>query len=294
MVRLGRVPGRLGAWSAAALIGLLIWLAGLLRHTITANLSSELMSDAFANRVALVTGGSRGIGRSTALRLAREGADVAISYASRTHDAEQVVAEIEALGRQGDLCPLQRRQAGRRVSPGRRRRATSWARSTCWPIAARSATSATTPGLSYELWLETIDVNLNGAYLVVFAVKDEMIARGFGRIVLISSVAALRPRKMQIHYASAKAGVIAFTRCCGEAFAPHNVRINCVAPGLIETEMAHVLPDEAMKRIVADTPMGRIGQPDEIAAIIRFLLERGIELHDRRDHLRSGGRVTLP
>src|SRR6202030_3790873 len=126
--------------------------------------------------------------------------------------------------------------------------------------------------LSYALWLETIDVNLNGAFLVVFAVKDEMIERKFGRIVLISSVAALRPRKMQIHYASSKAGVIALTRCCAEAFAPHNVRVNCVAPGLIETEMAQVLSDEAMKRIVADTPMSRIGQPEEIAAVIRFLL----------------------
>ena len=114
-----------------------------------------------------------------------------------------------------------------------------------------------------------------------------MIARGFGRIVLMSSVAALRPRKMQIHYASAKAGVIALTRCCGEAFAPHNVRVNCVAPGLIETEMAHVLSDEAMKRIVADTPMGRIGQPDEIAVGHPLPPERGIQLHDRRNALRQ-------
>jgi 3-oxoacyl-[acyl-carrier protein] reductase len=149
-------------------------------------------------------------------------------------------------------------------------------------------------GLSYELWRETIDVNRNGAYLVVFAVKDEMIARGFGRIVLISSVAALRPRKMQIHYASAKAGVIAFARCCGEAFAPHNVRINCVAPGLIETEMAHVLPDEAMKRVIADTPMGRIGQPDEIAAIIRFLLSEESSFMTGETIGASGGRVTVP
>ncbi len=148
--------------------------------------------------------------------------------------------------------------------------------------------------LSFDLWRETIDVNLTGAFLVVFAVKDEMIARGFGRIVLVSSVAALRPRKMQIHYASSKAGVIALARCCGEAFAPHNVRINCVAPGLIETEMAHVLPDEAMKRVIADTPMGRIGQPDEIAALIRFLLSEESSFMTGETVAASGGRVTLP
>ena len=148
--------------------------------------------------------------------------------------------------------------------------------------------------LSHEIWLETIDVNLNGAYLVVFAVKDAMIARGFGRIVLVSSVAALRPRKMQIHYASSKAGVIALTRCCGEAFAPHNVRINCVAPGLIETEMARVLPDAALYRVVGETPMGRIGQPEEIAAVIRFLLSEESSFMTGETISASGGRVTLP
>src|SRR5207237_9866119 len=115
------------------------------------------------------------------------------------------------------------------------------------------------------VWRETIDVNLNGTYLVVFAVKDEMIRRGFGRMVVISSVAALRPRKMQIHYAAAKAGMIAFSRCCAEAFGPHNVRINCIAPGLIETDMAHVLPQAAIDSIVGMTPLGRIGRPEEVA-----------------------------
>src|SRR5256885_10088662 len=98
-----------------------------------------------------------------------------------------------------------------------------------------------------------------------------MIERGFGRIVTLASVAALRPRKMQIHYASAKAGVIAFTRCCAEAFAPHNVRINCVAPGLIDTEMARVLPPEARQAVVEPTPPGRPGNPEEIAALIPVL-----------------------
>jgi len=251
------------------------------------------MSKAFANRVALVTGGSRGIGRSTALRLAREGADVAISYVSRSQDAEQVVAEIKALGRRAIsvACNVAR--------PDDVSRLVSHTRAQLGPIDLLAHCGAISnisdhERLTYKLWLEMIDVNLNGAYLVVFAVKDEMIARGFGRIVLISSVAALRPRKMQIHYASAKAGVIALARCCGEAFAPHNVRINCVAPGLIETEMAHVLADEAMKRIVADTPLGRIGQPDEIASVIHFLLSEESSFMTGETLSASGGRVTLP
>jgi 3-oxoacyl-[acyl-carrier protein] reductase len=251
------------------------------------------MSGAFANRVALVTGGSRGIGRATALRLAGEGADVAISYGSRSQPAEQVVAEIRAMGRKAMCAPCNV------ARPDEVNRLIAGTRETLGPIDLLAHCGAISnicdhSSLSYDRWLETIDVNLNGTFLVVFAVKDAMIERGFGRIVLVSSVAALRPRKMQIHYAASKAGVIALVRCCAEAFAPHNVRVNCVAPGLIETEMARVLPDEAMMRIVADTPIGRIGQPEEIASVIRFLLSEESSFMTGETLSASGGRVTLP
>ena len=251
------------------------------------------MSDAFANRVALVTGGSRGIGRATALRLAREGADVGISFASRSREAESVVHQIEALGRKAICLPCnvaKLEEVTRLVSGVRERLGPIDLLAHCGAISNLRDHSS----LTYECWRETIDVNLNGTFLVVFAVKDEMIARRFGRMVLVSSVAALRPRKLQIHYASSKAGVIALTRCCAEAFAPHNVRVNCVAPGLIETEMAHVLPTEAMQRIVTDTPMGRIGRPEEIASVIRFLLSEESSFLTGETLSASGGRVTLP
>ncbi len=251
------------------------------------------MSQAFENRVAVVTGGSRGIGRATALRLANEGADVAISFASRVREANGVVDEIRSLGRKA-ICV-----ACNVAKPDDVARLVEEVRTQLGPIDLLAHCGAISnisdhSELSYERWLETIDVNLNGEFLVVFAVKDEMIARKFGRIVLISSVAALRPRKMQIHYASSKAGVIALTRCCAEAFAPYNVRVNCVAPGLIETEMAHVLSEEAMKRIVADTPVGRIGQAPEIASVVRFLLSEESSFMTGETLSASGGRVTLP
>jgi 3-oxoacyl-[acyl-carrier protein] reductase len=148
--------------------------------------------------------------------------------------------------------------------------------------------------LTLDVWRETIEVNLTGTYIAVFAVKDEMIRRRFGRIVTLSSVAALRPRKMQIHYASAKAGVIAFTRCCAEAFAPHNVRINCVAPGLIDTDMARVLPPAMAQTVVDQTPLGRLGQPEEVAAVIRFLLSEESSFITGDTLEASGGRIMLP
>jgi 3-oxoacyl-[acyl-carrier protein] reductase len=251
------------------------------------------VSEVFTGRVALVTGGSRGIGRATALRLAGEGADVAISYATRRATAEQVVVEIEGLGRRAVCAPCDVSQpdaVARLVATTRERLGPIDLLAHCGAISNLSDHGE----LTFEKWRETIDVNLNGTFLVVFAVKDEMISRRFGRIVTLSSVAALRPRKLQIHYASSKAGVIALTRCCAEAFAPHNVRINGVAPGLIETEMAHVLPDEAIRDVVAQTPLGRLGRPEEIAALIRFLLSEESSFMTGHTLAASGGRVTLP
>ncbi len=250
------------------------------------------MADSFEHRVALVTGGSRGIGRATALRLARGGADVAISFVTRVAEADEVVAEIRRLGRRALAVPCDVAQ------PADVARLVAEARDQLGPIDLLAHCGAISnlcdhTQLTFERWRETIDVNLNGTFLVVFAVKDEMIARRFGRIVTVSSVAALRPRAAQMHYAASKAGVIAFTHCCAEAFAPH-VRVNCVAPGLTETEMMHVLPAERIQAVVNETPLGRVGQPDEIAAAICFLLSEESSFVTGQTVMACGGRVMLP
>jgi 3-oxoacyl-[acyl-carrier protein] reductase len=250
------------------------------------------MANEFSNRVVLVTGGSRGIGRATALRMAREGADVGLSYVSRAKEAHATVEAIRALGRRAvcQACDLAKADDVKRLVDQARR---------LGPIdylvhSAGISNLQDHGTLTPDLWREMIDVNLTGTYLAVFAVKDEMIQRRFGRIVTLSSVAALRPRKMQIHYASAKAGVIAFTRCCAEAFAPHNVRINCVAPGLIDTEMARVLSPDMAKSVVEQTPLGRLGEPDEVASVIRFLLSEESNFITGDTLEVSGGRIMLP
>jgi 3-oxoacyl-[acyl-carrier protein] reductase len=246
----------------------------------------------FQNRIALITGGSRGIGRATALRLASEGADVAISYVTREAEARETVAAIERLGRRAFAAPCDVSQ------PDQVTALVEGARRELGPIDLLVHSGAISnvcehSELTLERWREMMDINLTGTYLVVFAVKDEMIERRFGRIVTLSSNAALGPRQLQMHYSAAKAGAIAFTRCCAEAFAPYNVRVNCVAPGLTETEMAHVLPPSAFETIIAKTPMGRIGQPEDIAGTIRFLLSEDSSFMTGQTLVVSGGRDML-
>ena len=251
------------------------------------------MSIEFEKRVALVTGGSRGIGRATALQLAREGADVAISYASRPEPADETLARIRDLGRRALAVPCnvaRQEQIDELVGQ---------TRDTLGPIdllvhCGAISNTCNHDELTFERWSEMIDVNLHGAFRTVFAVKDEMIRRKFGRIVMLSSVAALRPRARQIHYSAAKAGVIALTRCLAEALAPHNVRINGIAPGLIETEMAKVLTPEQTNTVIQQTPMGRLGTPEEVAEVACFLLSERSRFMVGQTVSVCGGRIMLP
>ncbi len=254
---------------------------------------THFVTTEFAGKVALVTGGSRGIGLAIARQLARGGADVAISYGSRVGPAEEAVAELRALSRKA-ICVqcdvASQAQVDELVLRTRAELGPIDYLAHCGAI----SNTATHAELDFERWREMIDCNLHGAFRVVWAVKDEMLARKSGSMVMLSSVAALRPRARQIHYATAKAGVIAMARCCAEAFAPSGVRINCVAPGLIETELLHVLSDQQIQSVVDQTPMGRVGTPEEVAEMVCFLLSDRASFTTGQCMLACGGRVTVP
>jgi 3-oxoacyl-[acyl-carrier protein] reductase len=246
----------------------------------------------FAGKTALITGGSRGIGRAIALKLARHGANIAINYLSRDEDAIETRACVE---REGVSCALIK---GDVSAPEAVDAMVAEARRALGPISLLVANAGYSViedhnQITWESWKKTMSVNLDGVFLSIMAVKDEMLAAGYGRIVCISSVAALRPRKLQIHYASSKAALIAMTRCCAEGFAP-NVRVNCIAPGLVETEMGSLISGPARQKIIADTPLGRLGEPEEIANVTYFLLSDLSSFMTGHTLSVSGGRVMLP
>jgi 3-oxoacyl-[acyl-carrier protein] reductase len=245
-----------------------------------------------SGRTALITGGSRGIGRAIALKLARHGADIAVNYLSRDEDA---IAAKELVEKEGVKCVLVK---GDVSEPASVEEMVARTRETLGGIAILVANAAVSileshNQISWETWKRTLSINLDGTFLTIMAVKDGMLAKRYGRIVCISSVAALRPRQLQLHYASSKAGVIALVRCCAEAFAPH-VRINCIAPGLVETEMGALLGPKAIQSIVEATPLGRLGQPEEIANVAYFLLSDQSSFMTGQTLAVSGGRVMLP
>ncbi len=250
-------------------------------------------STVFANKVALITGGTRGIGRATALRLASEGASVAVNYVSNRKQADATLAELKELGASAIAIP------GDVSNRDDVQRLVDQTRAELGPIdllVHSAAVSIVEPAnsVTWESWKRTMDVNLDGTFHVVYAVKDEMIERGYGRIVLMSSIAALRERENQVHYSASKAGVIAMTRCLAQAWAKYNIRVNCVCPGLTATEMANELAPEVQRHIIENTPMKRIGQPEEIANLIRFLLSDESSFMTGQSVVASGGRVMLP
>lgn len=243
-------------------------------------------------KTALVTGGSRGIGRATCLALAGEGARVAVNYVSNAQAAGEVVAEIERLGAEAMMVEAD-------VSdPASVAGMVAAVESGFGPVdllvtSAGIAAAEPHTEMTFESWRRMLSVNLDGTYLPVMAVKDGMIERGYGRIVCIASIAGLRARGRMITYSTSKAAVIAFSRSCAEAFGPA-IRVNCVAPGLIETDMGASAGAETIQRMVDDAFLKRIGQPEEIAESVLFLLSERSSFTTGQTYVADGGRVTLP
>ena len=252
------------------------------------------MSDRpLAGRTALVTGGAKGIGRAVCLRLARAGADIAVNYLTSEQEARETAELVRQAGVRSHLVRADVRSAEKVATM------VDEVTTALGPVDLLVNNAGVFHYVSHEqttleIWRTTLDVNLTGAYLVTWAVKQSMIDRRFGRIVNIASIAGLRARPMSIAYAASKAGMIGLTKSVAEALAPYNICVNAIAPGLIETEILAGVSQDRIDAIVQSTPLGRIGQGDDVANAVLFLLSDESSFMTGQTLVVCGGRVMLP
>ncbi|MGQ9870500.1 3-oxoacyl-[acyl-carrier-protein] reductase [Leptodesmis sp.] len=219
------------------------------------------------DKVAIVTGASRGIGRATALALASEGANVVVNYASSQEAADKVVAEITAMGSQAIALSADVSQADQ-VDNLVNAVMEKWGRIDVLVNNAGITRDTLLLRMKLEEWQAVIDLNLTGVFLCTRAVSKIMLKQRSGRVINITSVAGQMGNPGQANYSAAKAGVIGFTKTVAKELASRGITVNAVAPGFIATDMTSDLNAEEILKFI---PLNRYGQPEEVAGMIRFL-----------------------
>ena len=221
------------------------------------------------DRSILVTGASRGIGRAIALRLARDGFDIAVHCRSRRELAEAVVAEIQALGRKARVLEF---DVADRAGSKAAIEADIDAHGAYHGVVCNAgiARDNAFPAMSGEEWDSVIHTNLDGFYNVLQPCVMPMVRRRQpGRIVTLASVSGLAGNRGQTNYSAAKAGIIGATKALALELAKRQITVNCVAPGLVDTEM---LPAEVVEEAMKMIPLRRVGTPEEVAAAVSYLV----------------------
>ena len=225
-------------------------------------------------KVAVVTGGSRGIGRAISLRLAAMGALVYVNYVSRSAAAEETVGLIRAQGGRGEIVAFD-------VADGaavQRAFKDIIAAAGSVDILVNNA-GITRDGLMARMkeedWDAVLDTNLKGAFLCAKAASREMMKKKWGRIVNISSVSGFAGNPGQVNYSAAKAGLIGLTKAMAREYASRNITVNAVAPGYIETEMTEQLSSEVQEEIKKDILLASFGKAEDIAAAVAYLVSDG-------------------
>ncbi|NEB42198.1 3-oxoacyl-[acyl-carrier-protein] reductase [Streptomyces sp. SID14515] len=222
------------------------------------------------NRVALVTGGSRGIGRATALRLARDGFDVAFCYQANDEAARELEKElteigVRALARKADVRD---KESVRALVAG--------TEELLGPIEVAVTAAGITRDnplvlMTDDDWHQVLDVNLDGVYNLNRAVVFPMMKRKAGSIINLSSVAGVYGNAGQANYSASKAGIIGFSRALAKEVGRYGIRVNVVAPGFIDTDMTSVLSGPVKDKALGQIPLGRLGRADEVADLVGYL-----------------------
>lgn len=220
--------------------------------------------------VALVTGASRGIGAACARALAGQGYDVALGYVSDEDGARATAAGVEAYGRRAHIVRAD-------VSdPAAAAALVEAAEAELGPLDALVANAGITrDGLAMRMsdddWRAVLDTNLSGAFFTIRPALRGMLKRRAGTIVAVSSVVGMTGNPGQVNYAAAKAGIIGMVKSLAREVGPRGVRVNAVAPGYITTDMTAALSDDQRDQLLGNTPLGRLGTPEDVAGAIAFL-----------------------
>ena len=221
-------------------------------------------------KIALVTGASRGIGRAVAARLARQGWRVCINYRVRRDCAESLAAELAAEGHEAMICQA---DVSRRAEVQAMVRAVAdkWGEVSLLVNNAGVAGQSLFQDVSDEMWHRYFSVNVDGAYHAIQAVLPPMLREHEGCILNISSIWGQRGASCEVTYSCTKAALIGLTRSLAAELAPTHIRVNCIAPGVIRTDMLDALPPEVLPQLAEETPMRRLGTPEDIACAAAFL-----------------------
>lgn len=222
------------------------------------------------NRVALVTGGSRGIGRAICVALAKRGVDIAINYNTQRNHADDLAEEIRRLGRnalvvQGDVS------SEADVAAMINACIEHFGRLDILVSNAGIWRGGQTSSLSAEDWNLVLSTSLTGAFYVTKHALPHMLAAGWGRIIYVSSAVGLMGWAGDAAYAAAKAGIFGLTRSVAKEVAAKGITVNAVAPGSISTDMTHGLPEKSVERLLGAIPMQRLGLPEEVAEMVGAL-----------------------
>ena len=223
-----------------------------------------------AGKVALVTGGSRGLGRAIVTRLAQQGADVAFSYKGNEAAAQETVAAVEALGRRGLAIQADVREP-ESADALVKQVLEAFGKVDILVNNAGITRDDLIMRMSLEAWRDVLETNLFGAFHMTKAVTRPMLKAKGGRIINITSVSGQAGQMGQANYSSAKAGLIGLTKATARELASRGITANAVAPGFVVTELTKDLPAELQQQIVERTPLGRFGEPEEIAAAVAYL-----------------------
>jgi 3-oxoacyl-[acyl-carrier protein] reductase len=221
-------------------------------------------------KAALITGGSRGIGRAIGLRLATQGADIAFSYKGNEAAAKATAAEIEALGRravaiQGDVRDPDSADAVVKTA------LEAFGKVDILVNNAGITRDDLIMRMSPDAWRDVLETNLYGAFWTTKAVTRPMLKAKGGRIINITSVSGQAGQMGQANYSSAKAGLIGLTKATARELASRSITVNAVAPGFVLTELTESLPDDLKAQLIDRTPLGRFGTTEEIASAVAFL-----------------------